>query len=404
MTAETPHQELGDPSLAPGPAADPTAHRFSSESARPKAGKRLAMVFTVLVVLLAAIGAGGYAAKSAYAKYMAEKAEKQRVEREKSGEPSRRGKQFATDVPKQPAVVASAPSLPQSFGRQSSATPIPLAAPGAAASVPLGSGPPVAARKSSMMLADADGKELAPAPRVPGLPPAMPASGQMPSGGGASHPRTVQEMANALAAKGPLTSSNQSSAAKLGDRSLLLARGAFVPCVLETDLNSNVAGLSSCVVSGDVYSDDGKVVLIDKGARVLGEYRNTLKQGDARIAVLWNRIKTPTGMVVDVDSPAADGTGAVGVEGAIDNHWMQRIGSAFLLSLVQDVVAAKTKNEQGGGTVVNTSNTSKSMAEKVLDSTINIPPTLTKNRGERLMIFVNRDLWFDSVYAVEGRR
>jgi len=82
---------------------------------------------------------------------------------------------------------------------------------------------------------------------------------------------------------------------------------------------------------------------------------------------------------------------------------MQRIGAAFLLSLVQDAVAIKATQDGGGVTVVNTTNTSKSMAEKVLDSTINIPPTLVRSRGDRLMVLVNRDLWFDSVYSI-GKR
>jgi len=71
--------------------------------------------------------------------------------------------------------------------------------------------------------------------------------------------------------------------------------------------------------------------------------------------------------------------------------------------MVQDVVAAKARDDGGASTVINTNNTSKSMAEKVLDSTINIPPTITRSRGERLMILVNRDLWFDSVYTLGTR-
>jgi type IV secretion system protein VirB10 len=185
---------------------------------------------------------------------------------------------------------------------------------------------------------------------------------------------------------------------------MVLARGTYVPCVLETDLNSNVPGPSSCVVTENIYSDDGRTVLIDKGAKVQGEYKATLKQGDARLEVIWKRIRTPDGVAIDVESPAGDEHGAVGVAGEIDNHWMQRIGAAFLLSMVQDVVAARAAKQQNSNTTVNTGNTTKSMAEKVLDATINIPPTLFKNRGERLLILVNRDLWFDGVYVLEGAR
>jgi type IV secretion system protein VirB10 len=401
--------------------ADPTVdeHRFSSEASRPKSSKRLMMVFVGLAAVLAVMGIGVLVAKTAYSKHMAERSEKQRIEREKSVDTERKGKVFPKEAAPAPIAAASAPALPTSFsqtkGARESVAPIPLATlPSGAVSPPPPPAPRDAAtaapRKPTMMLAapeitaNQQSGTWAPA-NAPSIAPTA-QSLATPSPTAATAPTSygsVQDMARAQALKSPPTASNQSSAAKLGDRSMLIARGAYVPCGLETDLISTVPGPTSCVVTSNVYSDDGRVVLIEKGARILGEYRNTLKQGDTRIAVLWNRIKTPTGVVIDVDSPAANGTGAAGVEGQIDNHWMQRIGAAFLLSLVQDAVAIKATQDGGGVTVVNTTNTSKSMAEKVLDSTINIPPTLVRSRGDRLMVLVNRDLWFDSVYSI-GKR
>jgi len=226
----------------------------------------------------------------------------------------------------------------------------------------------------------------------------------------ASKPKNVQELANKIAESAPLTNTSQVSAANLGNRSYLLARGAFMPCVLETQLVSNIAGYASCILPQRIYSDDGKVVLLEKGSKIIGQYQNTVKNGDVRIAILWQRIKSATGVVIDVDSPAADGVGAMGAPGYVDNHWMERIGAAFLLSMVDDVIkmeVAKRQNEKQGqnNTVLlptSSISTSKSLSEKVLESTINIPPTIYKNRGERLMVYVNRDLWFDSVYHIKN--
>jgi type IV secretion system protein VirB10 len=41
------------------------------------------------------------------------------------------------------------------------------------------------------------------------------------------------------------------------------------------------------------------------------------------------------------------------------------------------------------------------MATRVLDSTINIPPTLTQNQGAEFTITITRDLNFGSVYALQ---
>ena len=52
-------------------------------------------------------------------------------------------------------------------------------------------------------------------------------------------------------------------------------------------------------------------------------------------------------------------------------------------------------------TFENTSENSQDMASTALENTINIPPTLYKNQGERLQIFVARDLDFSGVYNLE---
>ena len=194
----------------------------------------------------------------------------------------------------------------------------------------------------------------------------------------------------------------------LGNRSLTLPKGTAFTCALKTKVVSAASGFVSCQVQRNVYSDDGRVLLIERGSHMDGEYRiASVRPGTVRIPVLWTRIRTPNGVTVDIESPGTGPLGESGVDGYVDNRWVERIGAAMLLSLIDDsvkLVIQNQSNDAQGSTVVlpsTTSNTSK-LAEKVLDSTINIPPLIYQNQGGIVGIYVARDVDFSSVYELKA--
>lgn len=194
------------------------------------------------------------------------------------------------------------------------------------------------------------------------------------------------------------------SAGFLGNRSLILAEGAKIDCAGDTAFDSTQAGISTCTVTKNVYSDDGHVVLIERGSQINSEYRANLAPGQKRVFILSARIKTPKGVTVEIDSPAADALGRIGVSGYVDNHWGERIGAAMLLGMTQDAIgylATRGGNSNGSVVFENTQQQGNDMASRVLDSTINIPPALTQNQGAEFTIIVARDLDFSPVYALE---
>lgn len=190
----------------------------------------------------------------------------------------------------------------------------------------------------------------------------------------------------------------------LGNRSLILAEGAKIDCAGDTAFDSTQAGISTCTVTRNVYSDDGHVVLIERGSQINSEYRANLAPGQKRVFILSARIRTPEGVTVEIDSPAADALGRIGVSGYVNNHWGERIGAAMLLGMTQDALgylATRGGNSNGSVVFENTQQQGNDMASRVLDSTINIPPTLTQNQGAEFTIIVARDLDFSPVYALE---
>jgi type IV secretion system protein VirB10 len=201
------------------------------------------------------------------------------------------------------------------------------------------------------------------------------------------------------------TSTPAQSASVLKNRDYLLAKGSFIDCVLQTKLDSTVPGMTGCVVTRNIYGDTGKVLLIERGSTVSGEYQSNMKQGQARIFVLWNRIKTPNGVVINLDSPGTDSLGAGGVPGYVDTHFWERFGGAIMMSLIQDAGSTTSnilaKNTDTTITLNNTAGASQALAVETLKNTVNIPPTLYKNQGERVGIYVARDLDFKTAYDLK---
>ncbi|MDQ8727528.1 type IV secretion system protein VirB10 [Bradyrhizobium sp. LHD-71] len=209
------------------------------------------------------------------------------------------------------------------------------------------------------------------------------------------------EPRNELADKLKATALEGVRAARLPNRNLVVTQGTSIPCALETAMSSDVAGFVSCVVLRDVMSDSGNVVLMEKGTQIVGEYRGNVRRSTKRMFVLWTRAKTPTGVIVALASPATDALGRAGFDGDIDTHFFERFGAALLLSIVGDGSAYGRQQLQDGDIQVNnTTGATNTAASVAVERSIDIPPTLNKNQGELVNIFIARDLDFSSVYRL----
>jgi len=185
------------------------------------------------------------------------------------------------------------------------------------------------------------------------------------------------------------------------NRSLMISKGTVIDCILETRLDTTVPGFTSCVIPRDIYSQDGKVLLVERGTKAVGEYRGGVANGLARIFVLWTEFRTPEGVIVSVASPAADSLGGAGMGGYVDFHWWKRFGNALLFSMVSsafDFATAKEAENNGDFTVNNSG--MQEIIQEAMRQAGNIPPTLYKNQGEHVSVFVARDIDFSNSYQL----
>jgi type IV secretion system protein VirB10 len=184
---------------------------------------------------------------------------------------------------------------------------------------------------------------------------------------------------------------------------LLLPKGAFLDCTLETAIDSTLPGMTTCVMATDTFGVDGQVVLMERGTKLVGETRGQVQQGSARVFVLWDEARTPAGVIVPLASPGADELGRSGLPGTVDRHFWERFGAAILVSVIDGAVQSAVQASRGsnGTVIVNPSATQDVMTE-VLKSTINIPPTVLKRQGDRIQVLVARDLDFRAVYELKS--
>src|SRR5699024_6940468 len=128
-----------------------------------------------------------------------------------------------------------------------------------------------------------------------------------------------------------------SRAGQLRNRDLLITQGTQMDCVLETGLVTTQAGMTTCHLTRDIYSTSGRVVFLDRGSKVVGYYQGGITQGQARIFVQWSRIETPSGVVINLDSPGTGPLGEAGLGGWIDTHFWERFGGSIMLSMIGDL-------------------------------------------------------------------
>jgi type IV secretion system protein VirB10 len=178
------------------------------------------------------------------------------------------------------------------------------------------------------------------------------------------------------------------SANLLRNQPYLLTTGNVIPCVLQTAIDPQ-----------DVLGKTG-VTLLDRGTRVVGEFQGGVRQGQARLFVLWTRAETPQGVVVSLASPASDPLGRSGLPGAVDTHFWQRFGGALLLTTIDGAIQAGVAAASEEGTTTINTGRAESVIAETLRGTINLPPTIRKAQGELVSIMVARDLDFSSVYGV----
>ena len=216
------------------------------------------------------------------------------------------------------------------------------------------------------------------------------------------------------------TNAETVEATKVSNLDRTIIQGKIIEAVLETAIDSTLPGQIRAIVSHDTYAEAGRSILIPKGSRLVGVYNANVKKGQARVYIIWTRVIRPDGVDVAINSPGIDSLGRAGMEGDVDNKYFETFSTAIFTSSLDIGIAAlgdalfgnqqQTTTTGGGGTTTTSSPTATAMqtavqtigevGKSIVGSTLNLQPTIYIDQGEKINIFVNKDLVFP--YGING--
>jgi type IV secretion system protein VirB10 len=221
------------------------------------------------------------------------------------------------------------------------------------------------------------------------------------------------------------TAADSAEATKLPYPSRTVAQGKLITAVLESAINTDFPGSVRAIVSRDVYAEEGRAILIPKGSRIIGAYAGSAKRGQNRVFITWGRLIRPDSIDIRIDSPGTDQFGRAGVQGFVDNKYLEIFNNSILLSMLTIGTAYALEESTSTDGVSETTRTDGSTttsgkpsdfaaqeiidtiggtAQTVLEGLLNVSPTITVPHGTRIKVFVNKDLIFpDSVTTQDIR-
>jgi type IV secretion system protein VirB10 len=177
-----------------------------------------------------------------------------------------------------------------------------------------------------------------------------------------------------------------------------LMQGTLIEAALETAVSTDLSGNVAAIVSHDVWSFDMSRVLIPRGSRLYGRYESDVDAGQRRVLIAWDRIVTTDGQSVELAAYGTDRIGRSGLPGKVRNHFLQRFGTAALISVigaVPTIAAARYDGDEvASDTAENVGNDLGEAVNEVMADYLRIPPTISVNQGAVVMVRVDADIEF----------
>ena len=169
-----------------------------------------------------------------------------------------------------------------------------------------------------------------------------------------------------------------------------LFEGTTVQTSLANRLDGTFTGPVLCIVTSDVRSSDGTVLLIPRGSKFIGRASRVEAQNQARLAVGFKRLLLPNGYSIDLDAaPGLDSAGQTGLKDKVDNHRPRTFGISGAIGLLGGLALYAG---QGNPYSAGVANALGGTATNSLARFLNAVPTITIREGHAVIVYLPTDL------------
>jgi type IV secretion system protein VirB10 len=182
------------------------------------------------------------------------------------------------------------------------------------------------------------------------------------------------------------------------DRSRILTADMRIGAILEDNINSQIAGRVIVIIDKDIFSPNGRFILLPAYTRVICGYEGLEQTGDTRLSLVCTRAIRPDGLsLLLTDSIASDQMGRTGLIGKVDNRTFERYGAAFIISGISALGQNSVQPNQSPwiqNSVNTLSNNLSQVTLEAIKKNIDLRPIISIAAGTRIQIIPQTDIVF----------
>ena len=177
-----------------------------------------------------------------------------------------------------------------------------------------------------------------------------------------------------------------------------------IPCLIETQMQSEIAGVFTAKISTNVYdTKTGRHLLIPQGSTMLGRYdSDRLLYGNTRIPTVSILVSLPDARTIDLgEAPVTDNLGVQGLTGKVDQRFWELAKAVFIGGVLRaGAQVAQTTVAQSGpaGQVASSLASEGSQQGQARVRALDTRPRITVFAGQVCSVILTQPLQLPAFY------